>query len=151
MTFCYSPWTNVDIGPQGDISPCCKFQTQYYDEKFNIQSHTIKQYAESKFVTQIKQEFKQDQWPRGCERCQLEEENNILSKRQMDWDRWNQHYQTYDIDQPTFLTVSIAFGNTCNLTCITCNPISSSRWQQEYQTLFGIDIKPHHFLQRIVC
>jgi sulfatase maturation enzyme AslB (radical SAM superfamily) len=43
------------------------------------------------------------------------------------------------------LTASIAFGNTCNLKCITCSPISSSRWQQEFQDLHNIQILPNHF------
>jgi radical SAM protein with 4Fe4S-binding SPASM domain len=145
MPFCYSPWTNIDISPQGDITPCCKFQHQPNEQKFNIQSHTIEQYNKSNFLSNLKQEFQQGQWPSGCERCKIEEENNIKSKRQLDWDRWNEHYQQYNTEQPTFITASIAFGNTCNLTCITCNPYSSSRWQKEYQTIAGIDIKPHHF------
>lgn len=145
MPFCYSPWTNIDISPQGDITPCCKFQTQYYNQKFNIQTTTIEQYKNSEFLTEIKQQFWQDTWPQGCERCYIEEENNIESKRQLDYTRWQEYYQRYDIENPTFITASIAFGNTCNLTCITCNSNSSSRWQQEYQTIIGKDIKPYHF------
>lgn len=145
MNFCFSPWTNIDISPQGDITPCCKFQTKYYNQKFNIRTHSVDQYQTSNTLNQIKQEFQQNIWPQGCERCRVEEENNIKSKRQLDWDRWHNSYQHYNIDNPTFITASIAFGNTCNLTCITCNPYSSSRWQQEYQKIFGIDIKPHHF------
>jgi len=145
MPFCYAPWTNLDINPQGDITPCCKFRTQYYDEKFNIRSQTIEQYSKSNFLKQVQSEFEQQQWPKGCERCQIEEENNIQSKRQLDWERWNQYYQQCNIDQTTFLTASIAFGNTCNLTCITCNSTPSSRWQQEYRTIVGVDVKPYHF------
>jgi radical SAM protein with 4Fe4S-binding SPASM domain len=145
MPFCYSPWSNIDISPQGDITPCCKFQTQYYKQKFNIRTQTIEQYANSKFLIQLKQEFQHDIWPKGCERCQIEEENNIKSKRQLDYDRWQEHYQQYNIGNPKFITSSIAFGNTCNLTCITCNSESSSRWQKEYQHITGIDIVPHHF------
>ncbi len=145
MPFCYSPWTNIDISPQGDITPCCKFQAQYYDQKFNIQTQTIKQYAESEFITLLKQEFQQGGWPQGCERCRIEEENNIKSKRQLDYDRWHEYYQHRNINNLKFITASVAFGNTCNLTCITCNPYSSSRWQQEYRTITGADIKPYHF------
>lgn len=145
MPFCYSPWTNIDISPQGDITPCCKFQTKYYNQKFNIHTQTIKQYANSDFLNSIKAEFSQDQWPNGCERCRIEEENNIKSKRQLDYNRWKEHYQQYNTDNSTFITASVAFGNTCNLTCITCNSYSSSRWQLEYQRIFGVDIKPYHF------
>ena len=142
MTFCYSPWTNIDIDPQGNITPCCKFQKQYYDQKFNIQTHSINEYSNSQLVNKVKQEFKQGIWPQGCERCRIEEENNIESKRQLDHVRWKHYYNLYDLNSNKFITTSIAFGNTCNLKCITCGPHSSSRWQKEYYDLYGKDI-PH--------
>ena len=145
MTFCYSPWTNIDISPQGALTPCCKFQMSKYDESFNIQTQPLDEYSGSAFLTKIKQEFSQGQWPRGCERCRIEEENNIASKRQLDYKRWHQHYQQYDIDSAKWITASIAFGNTCNLKCITCGPYSSSKWQREYQTIHNVNIAPVKF------
>lgn len=140
MTFCYSPWSNIDISPQGNLAPCCKFQMSKYDESFNVQTQTLSEYYGSAFLAEIKQEFTQEQWPRGCERCRIEEENNIASKRQLDYERWQQHYQQYDLDSGKCITASIAFGNTCNLKCITCGPYSSSKWQQEHQHIHNINI-----------
>jgi hypothetical protein len=143
MPFCYSPWTNIDISPTGNITPCCKFQKNHYDQTFNIQHNSIHEYANSNFIREIKQQFQQDQWPTGCDRCRIEEENQIKSKRQLDYDRWKDHYNEYDLDSKEFITSSLAFGNTCNLKCITCSPQSSSRWQKEYVDLYQIDI-PHY-------
>ena len=148
MPFCHSPWSNIDISPQGDISPCCKFQSKYYPQTFNIQQNTIQEYINSDFVQDIKQQFQQDQWPTGCERCRIEESNNIESKRVLDYARWQEHYDHYDYDQSTLLTASIAFGNTCNLKCITCGPVSSSRWQQEHLDIHKIDIKHFKFYKK---
>ncbi len=142
MPFCYSPWSNIDIDPQGNITPCCKFQKQYYDQQFNIQTHALSEYSSSKLVTGIKQEFQQGIWPAGCERCRIEELHGIESKRQLDYTRWKDHYDSYNLNDNKFITTSIAFGNTCNLKCITCSPQSSSRWQKEYYDLYGKDI-PH--------
>ena len=142
MPFCYSPWTNIDIDPQGNITPCCKFQKQYYDQQFNIQAHSLSEYSNSELVNDIKQEFEQGRWPIGCERCRIEELNGIESKRQLDYTRWKDYYDSYDLTNSKFITTSIAFGNTCNLKCITCGPHSSSRWQKEYYDLYGKDI-PH--------
>jgi hypothetical protein len=145
MTFCYSPWSNIDISPQGALTPCCKFQMSKYNDSFNMRTQTLDDYSGSAFLAEIKQEFLQGQWPRGCERCRIEEENNIASKRQLDHKRWQHHYQQYDLDSAKWITASIAFGNTCNLKCITCGPYSSSKWQHEYQTIYNIDIKPVKF------
>jgi len=142
MPFCYAPWTNVDISPQGDIAPCCKFQGAV--PKYS----TLAEYSSSAFLANIKQDFAENNWPSGCERCRIEEENNIKSKRQLDQERWQQNYDSYSLSSNQFITASIAFGNTCNLKCITCGPYSSSRWQSEYQAVYGVDILPLKFYKK---
>ena len=141
MPFCHAPWTNVDISPQGNILPCCKYQPQSDDPSFNIQSHSLKQYARSAFLQEIKQDFLNHVWPQGCVRCRVEEQNNIPSKRELDHARWQEHYATYDLNSNQWLTASIAFGNTCNLKCITCGSQSSSRWQKEYRDIYNRDFQ----------
>ena len=145
MPFCYAPWTNLDISPQGNILPCCKYQQQPNDPGFNIQTHSLTEYARSAFLAEIRQDFLTDTWPAGCVRCQVEEQNNIPSKRQLDHDRWQEHYATYDLNSDQWLTASIAFGNTCNLKCITCGSHSSSRWQEEYKEIYGRNFQPVKF------
>lgn len=88
--FCYSPSTNIDISPSSSMSPCCKFRTELYTEQFNIAAATIKDYSGSAFLAEIQNDFAQQQWPRGCVRCQTEEQHNIASKRQLDLTRWSQ-------------------------------------------------------------
>jgi len=146
MPFCYSPWTNIDISPNGNITPCCKFQR--HQSTFNIQSHSIEEYQQSNLVENIKQQFLNDQWPAECERCRIEEANGIESKRILDNARWKDYYQTYDFVNSGFITASVAFGNTCNLKCITCGPASSSRWQKEYQHIYKQDIIPFKFYKK---
>jgi sulfatase maturation enzyme AslB (radical SAM superfamily) len=140
MTFCFAPWSNLEILPTGDILPCCKFQGNHYADKFNIRQHTIDEYRQSVMLTGIKQQFQQGQWPSGCDRCRIEEENKIESKRQLDYTRWKHHYDDYNLDNDTLLTVSLALGNTCNLKCIICSPYASSKWSKEYKDLYSIEV-----------
>lgn len=148
MPFCYSPWTNIDISPAGDVTPCCKFQKKHYKQQFNIKDDSITEYAQSEFLDSIKQEFLNDRWPVGCERCRIEEENQIESKRVLDYTRWQEKYAHYNLSNTDFITASVAFGNTCNLKCITCNPHSSSLWKKEYNDIHGIDIKHFKFYKK---
>ena len=141
MPFCYSPWTNIDIDPTGKITPCCKFQTQSYSQVFNLRQHTVDEYIASDFLQEVKTELENNQWPLGCDRCRIEETNSIKSKRQLDQERWSAEYKQYQ-QTDGFITASIAFGNTCNLSCITCSSYASSRWHKEYKDIYGIDI-PH--------
>lgn len=140
MTFCYAPWSNLEILPHGEILPCCKFQSVHYGEIYNIQHHNIDQFRQSRMLQTIKQEFTQGQWPKGCERCRIEEQNGVPSKRQLDYQRWQNHYDKYNLDSNNLLTVSMAFGNTCNLKCIICNPYASSKWAKEYQDIYSIQV-----------
>jgi MoaA/NifB/PqqE/SkfB family radical SAM enzyme len=148
MPFCYSPWTNIDISPDGSLSPCCKYQFTDNETQFNIKNSAIEEYKGSEFLNNIKHTFARQEWPQGCERCRVEEENNIKSKRQLDYTRWEHYYSQIDLKLTGFITASIAFGNTCNLTCITCGPYSSSRWQQEYNIIYNKKILPFHFYKK---
>jgi hypothetical protein len=139
MPFCYSPWTNIEVSARGGMQPCCKFIPSDSDPKFNLKSHSFEDYYHSEFLAEIKKDFLQDQWPRGCESCRREEENNIPSKRQLDHDRWSEHYKQYQLDSNQLLTADLVFGNICNLKCIVCTSDSSSLWRKEYLKIYGID------------
>lgn len=134
---CLIPWTSIDISPRGSIAPCCKYQ----DTVMNITNNTIQDYISSEKLNKIKQQMLNNVWPSGCIRCKSEEENNIKSKRQLDYERWKTEFDNYTEDQG-FITASIAFGNTCNLKCIMCSPKSSSRWRKEYIDIYDIDKPP---------
>jgi len=143
MPFCHSPWTNIDISPQGEFSPCAKFV--HSKPILNIKNNTIDDYSLSQELIETKESFIRGEWPTGCERCRIEEENSIESKRMLDYTRWRSAYDNYQLQPKNFITASVAFGNTCNLTCITCNPYSSSRWHKEYQDIYNINVEPNHF------
>lgn len=149
MPFCFAPWTNIDISPQGDISPCCKFRYDQYQAGVpNLHTHTLHQYSAGSVLKSVQADFLQDRWPQGCERCRIEEENQVASKRQLDYQRWNTIYDKHDLNRSYTLTASVAFGNTCNLSCITCGPYSSSRWHNEYTQIYGKQIRPNHFYRQ---
>jgi len=141
MSFCFAPWSNLEILPTGEILPCCKFQGNLYSQKFNIKQHTVDEYRHSTMLSEIKQQFQQGEWPAGCERCQIEEQSGIESKRQLDYTRWQHHYDNYNLDSNALLTVSLALGNTCNLKCIICGPAASSKWIKEYKDVYGVQVQ----------
>lgn len=136
---CLVPWTSIDISPRGYIAPCCKFEAD--GTQPNIVDTTIQEYTDSDFLHNIKQTMQGGEFPKGCVRCRIEEENGIKSKRELDYIRWQTAWDNYTPDQG-YIVASIAFGNTCNLKCITCGPHSSSRWRKEYIDLYGVDKTP---------
>lgn len=148
--FCYAPWSNLEILPQGSILPCCKFQDQYYDKVYNVTNSNLTDYFSSKLLDTVKKDFEQNRWPTGCERCRIEEESNIPSKRQLDYERWKEHYLDYEMSSAKLLTISLALGNTCNLKCIMCSPTASSFWSKEYHDIYGKKITPITQFRKII-
>ena len=140
MTKCLIPWSNIDIDAEGNIAPCCKFKFEGQTRQ-NITSDKINDYVDSDFLKDIKKEMNANIWPKGCVRCKTEEENNIKSKRQLDYERYTDAFDNYD-ESKGFITASIAYGNTCNYKCITCGPHASSRWRKEYKDIYNKDILP---------
>lgn len=142
MPFCYAPWTSINVSPTGYITPCCKFNQ---GPAYNIQTHTLKQYLESSFLKDVKRNLLADEWPRGCDRCRVDEENGIQSKREHDIEWLASEYSAVDLNQTSFITASVSFGNACNLKCVMCGPTVSSAFRKEHKALTGEDVKPFLF------
>jgi len=139
-SLCLVPWTSIDIRPNGTIAPCCKYR-ETPEEKLNITQVSIDDYTNSTFLKKIKDTMLQNKWPEGCFRCKQEEASGIKSKRILDYERWPVEFDTYTEDKG-YIIAAIAFGNTCNLKCITCHSGASSLWRKEYFDIYGVDNAP---------
>jgi radical SAM protein with 4Fe4S-binding SPASM domain len=144
---CHIPWTSIDISADGEIKPCCKF-VMPDNEFFNITKNTLPEYTSSSFLKDLREQMHGDVLPDGCVSCKIEENNNIESKRQLDYKRWKDQFDSYTEDKG-IIVASIAFGNTCNLKCIMCGPNASSRWSKEYKDVYGVSIPKLEILENI--
>jgi len=139
-SFCYAPWANINISPNGLITPCCKFNYNS-THLYNINHNTIDEYLNSDILLKIKNQFNNNIKPQECVRCWDEEENNVKSKRILDFERWCEFYNTYDFNN--FITASISLNNVCNLKCRICNSNFSSKWKKEEIFYTGSAAKLH--------
>ena len=130
--FCYHPWVGIDISPQGDFRPCCK-----YDQ---IIAKNLDDYLTSDHLLKLKEDFLNGIKPSGCLRCWNDESAGIPSKRQIDY-KYVFNEQTPDLNK--FKVLSFPFGNTCNLSCRTCNSFASSKWSHYERKLkkSAVDVK----------
>ena len=131
---CFHPWTGIDIDAQNEHKPCCKIGESF--------GNTLEEYLNNPKLANMKEEFLKGNRPVECSKCWQEEDAGLPSKRQLDWE------QVYDKQIPKDDGIRVAmltFGNSCNLTCRTCNSRSSSSWIKEEKKLFpGIKIYPHN-------
>lgn len=136
--FCYHPWVGLEINPQREFKPCCKYN--------QVIAKNLDDYANSAHLSKLREDFLNGVKPQGCSRCWNDESAGIESKRQLDF-RWIFNRQVQDLNK--FKVLSLAFGNTCNLSCRTCGSFSSSRWAYHEKKLknTSLDIKQiykHH-------
>lgn len=119
----------VYIGVNGEYRFCCVQTGESSGE--TVYTHNPKQWLASETVTNAKQLLAQNIWPKQCSRCQIQEENNLPSRRQ---------YK--DITGPSITHLDLRFGNSCNLKCISCNERSSSSiYDEQVELRKTIEIK----------
>ena len=120
MSMCYHPWVGLDISPQGEFKPCCKYK--------DVLGSTFNEYESSTALLQLKEDFKNGVRNPGCYRCWQDEDAGIESKRLLD----NKYvFNNTAPDLTSLKVVGTTFGNTCNLACRTCGSYASSKWSQE--------------------
>lgn len=132
--FCYHPWAGLEISPQGEFRPCCKYTDSI--------ANSLDDYQNSIKLDELKSKFLAGQRPAGCQFCWNDEDAGLPSKRQLDTQRL---FTNYSIDDATLKVLSLSFGNSCNLACVICDSYSSSTWiteSKKLRTKFP-DIKIH--------
>jgi organic radical activating enzyme len=124
MKMCYHPWVGLDISPQGEFKPCCKYSTSL--------ANNVNDYAASGQLAELRNDFLSGNQPAGCVRCWRDEDAGLPSKRLLD----NEYiFKNQEPELTSIKVLSIPFGNTCNLACRICNSYSSSRWGAEEKKL----------------
>ena len=130
--YCVLPFTSVRIEDTKNINsigfrPCCF----YRDE--NLPSFTsIDDYLDSDFLKNLQKHLlTEDELPPGCRLCQNVESKNQLSVRQLK----NKFFQNLVLKQTNIQELDIFPSNTCNLTCIMCQPKFSSSIAAEQKKL----------------
>jgi len=121
---CYHPWVGLDISPQGEYKPCCKFGP--------VLGTDLHEYQTNPELEKLKQQFLASERPEGCARCWRDEDAGLPSKRTLD----NQYiFENTAPALDKIKVLSVPFGNTCNLACRICSSYPSSRWGQEVEKL----------------
>lgn len=137
---CSLPWTGFSNDPDGKVRPCCLYRsyiTQENGEPYYVQTNTVKEIFASKFMQDLRQEFRDGKKPRGCEVCIKDEQNQYRSKRQTYLDSEIGKNVNYDIEPELPVEYQMILSNACNLKCRSCTPSHSNLWQAEWKQLTG--------------
>ena len=125
---CITPWINLEIRQQGNLSPCCLYKMDNYK---NVKDVSVKDINFSK----LRQDLLDGKKPTGCSDCWNDEKNNVMSKRLRD--AYVYRDKIFDVDYNNtktskLISLDIKTTKTCNLSCRICNPLYSSKWASEF-------------------
>jgi radical SAM protein with 4Fe4S-binding SPASM domain len=126
-TVCAIPWTNLEIGQDGSITPCCMSKMTLG----NIKNTTLEQAFHSDRLKKLRSSLLSGDRPIECNSCWKVEEKNLTSIRMHNIKRLKKELLTKYLDQPQISTLDIKFNNTCNFKCRLCGPLSSSLFAAE--------------------
>ena len=85
-TICMLPWISIETSPLGNARPCCLAEELITDDAGNayeLKHHTLQEIYDSKYMQQLRQDFRNGEKPKTCQRCWDEEDAGRNSKRIM--------------------------------------------------------------------
>ena len=127
-TVCAIPWMNLEIKPDGSVTPCCMSNNIQLG---NIKNSTLDQAFNSDTMINLRNSLLSGEKPSVCNSCWKVEEKNLTSIRMHNIKRLKDDFLTSYLDNPQLTTVDIKFNNTCNFKCRICNSFSSSLFAVE--------------------
>ena len=123
---CAHAWAGLHVWPSGAVGPCC----EYHDTvpEANIRTHSMEQILTSDHMKNLRDQFRQGLWPRGCQTCARAQEAGGESKQHLAPYKLKNIYAGIDweSDSPPVQFVGGHLGNLCNLRCRICSPVFSS-------------------------
>lgn len=125
-TFCSSPWTFLNIDQTGKVLPC--MHSGY--ELGNIKEKPIQEILKDKPLRDLRETIARGEWHSACDLCKSLEANGRNSGRTLrDAPEETKQNIDQDIEWFSLNDIVINWSNLCNLTCVYCNPETSTAWQ----------------------
>lgn len=125
-TFCPAPWTSLNIDQTGRVMPC--MHSGY--ELGNIKQTPIQEVLKSSSMRELRTAMARGEWHSACAWCKrLEETTGSSGRTVRKADAGILSEIDQDIDYFTLEHIVVNWSNLCNLTCVYCNPETSTAWQ----------------------
>lgn len=138
-TFCILPWTHMATYTDGSALLCCVAN----NSGLNFNNNTMDEVWNSDHFRSARRAMIEGKHFKNCAACYKEEAVGILSHRQIENHIWKKKLGEDAIRElvsktkpdgtleEKWITLDLRLGNTCNLQCIMCRPIDSSKWVKQ--------------------
>ena len=128
---CTAPLTSILVDTNKGIRPCCYYQDGFFG---NVNDNTIAEIITNDKWKKLKEQMYANEWPNGCLLCKKNEETMGSSLRQ----NYFENSTAEDIDNEKLTYLEFNGSNICNLACVHCHSLYSSKWHIERKKLIKI-------------
>lgn len=159
-SFCTLPFIHLATHPIGTSTPCCI--TDMNDDmstakngEFNLflDKDSLFDITNSENFNTIRKKMINGEFPSECKTCYFHEKNNVYSKRMESnlkfkhlidhsYANTNEDGSLKNLD---YRYIELRLGTVCNLKCVTCNPFSSNRWNEDVKVFKGTEFEKNYF------
>jgi radical SAM protein with 4Fe4S-binding SPASM domain len=139
--FCVAPWMHLHVINDGKAFACCQTPLREENSFGNVKEHRLIEIVNSDRAKKMRKDMIQGRsLPQSCERCTSKESVGLNSMRTGFNSKW---YNTVKdsinstTDDGTISTLQLKywdfrFSNYCNLACVTCSPLFSTQWSDDW-------------------
>jgi organic radical activating enzyme len=163
-SFCVLPFIHLATHPIGTVTPCCittmdndASTSKNNDENLLLNKDSLVDIANSERFKSIRKMMLNGESPEVCKTCFFHEKNNLSSKRIEENNKFK-HLIDGAIDNTNedgslknvnYKYIELRLGTVCNLKCVTCNPFSSNRWNEDVIAFKDTEFSGSYFKNEI--
>jgi len=158
--FCILPFIHLATHPIGTVTPCCI--TDMTDDmstakrnNFNLflDKDKLDDISNSENFKNVRKQMLAGEFPSECKTCYFYEKNNVYSKR-MESNLKFKHLFEHALSNTNadgtlkeldYRYIELRLGTVCNLKCVTCNPFSSNRWNEDVSVFKNTEFEKNYF------
>lgn len=164
-TLCVLPWIHLATHPIGTVTPCCltdmtdNISTALDDvgNQMFLSKDRLENITNSNRFNQIRKQMLDGIEPNVCLNCFLYERGGVFSKRTKSNARFEKYIDECfkntnsdgSLKNIDYKYIELRLGTVCNLKCVTCNPFSSNRWNQDLHIFKGTEFEKDYFKNEI--
>lgn len=161
--FCVLPWIHLATHPIGVVTPCCitdmtnavSTAAKEHDttQHLFLGRDTLDDIANSARFKQMRKEMMNGESPKICQKCYKYDQGGVTSKRVESNIKFEQYIKEClpntnpdgSLIDVNYRYIELRLGTVCNLKCITCNPFSSNRWNQDLEVFKDTEFEKDYF------
>lgn len=143
-SWCVNAFHGMSGNNDGTTKLCCMYRPAVTDPTLMLGKQTIEEHFNNKIFQLVRNDLNFGIRNSRCDYCWNEEDAGRKSKRMRD----NEKHSRRSVPYNNLAYLELNLGNTCNISCRTCNPYISSGWMKEAYETSNTEITYKEFSQQ---